>query len=869
MKKKISWLLTAAIVITTGYPNLVLAENYDIVSQEEFADGSDAENVGTDVAELAVETDESGSDAEGTNEVDSHFSEIELNDSASEDELELAVADEELTADEDFSDHEADTAGETVEGQSVSSVSEAAEVVGTAESSSLNPERLKELQGKYPDGLYWNGSFSEAVQCHGYALLISSEYYGFSFKYEYYGQGANSRVKRSTDSAYLSQLKAGDIVRYYNSAYKCYHSIWVTSVDGENVIYTDCNANGTNQIQWGAETTKSKLASQFDSTDESHIEIAPEAVEFDCSKENPVDGNTYTNEDICFEGWAVQGHVASPVSCMINGKNVECTIEYSASTEAYDNYSYLTEKNNHAGFKITVPKKNFKNGTNTYSVVGQDTNGNARVIMEGKFTYHETYQGDIRLLDITVEKNIRTALKNIQIYDNGSWKSYTTKNIGTSWTSSDPKIAYVNTFGAIVAVKAGTTMISGEIQNQEGVWIPVSCKVTVKNTNNEPKVTAIKEIYNSGDGIQLKWSKVTDAAGYMIYRKSGSGSYVLVKKITKNATVSYMDTSVKIKNGTGYTYVIYTYQDSVKSKASNTRSIVRVTAPALKTVKSSGAGKISITWNINNKASGYQLQYSTSSKFTAAAKLVTVNGKNALQKTLTGLSANKTYYVRLRAYAVQGGKKYYSAFCNAKSVKVAAQKSASKYSMSKVLSYYKKGQYDEAQKIADKLPQKASENAVKKMQKKVKKAYLTKLKTYNTDMFSQKAYMWDYYLTDIDKDGVPELLVTYGTCAADVKLYVYTYKNNKVKYAGKVSCPHYNFHACPDSNGMVVKSGSQGFEWAVKLSLEKGKLKSSLICQREIEGFNDLKGDYMKLPYVIDGHRNYFSKSPFNWADLK
>ena len=46
--------------------------------------------------------------------------------------------------------------------------------------------------------------------------------------------------------------------------------------------------------------------------------------------------------------------------------------------------------------------------------------------------------------------------------------------------------------------------------------------------------------------------------------------------------------------------------------------------------------------------------------------------KNAAttSKTFTGLKKGKTYYVRIRAYRTDGGKKYYSAWSAVKSVKI-------------------------------------------------------------------------------------------------------------------------------------------------------------------------------------------------------
>ena len=57
---------------------------------------------------------------------------------------------------------------------------------------------------------------------------------------------------------------------------------------------------------------------------------------------------------------------------------------------------------------------------------------------------------------------------------------------------------------------------------------------------------------------------------------------------------------------------------------------------------------------------GYQIQYSTSSKFTSGNKLVTVKGYKSYYKKITGLTGKKRYYIRIRTYKTVGGVNYYS-----------------------------------------------------------------------------------------------------------------------------------------------------------------------------------------------------------------
>jgi hypothetical protein len=67
------------------------------------------------------------------------------------------------------------------------------------------------------------------------------------------------------------------------------------------------------------------------------------------------------------------------------------------------------------------------------------------------------------------------------------------------------------------------------------------------------------------------------------------------------------------------------------------------------------------------QTTGYQVQYSTNSKFTNA-KTVSVTKTNKISKRVTGLKGKTKYYVRVRTYKTVGSTKYYSDWSKAKSV---------------------------------------------------------------------------------------------------------------------------------------------------------------------------------------------------------
>ncbi|MBO4870127.1 MAG: hypothetical protein J5585_10495, partial [Clostridia bacterium] len=94
-------------------------------------------------------------------------------------------------------------------------------------------------------------------------------------------------------------------------------------------------------------------------------------------------------------------------------------------------------------------------------------------------------------------------------------------------------------------------------------------KSTTKGAYTAKSMTRLSPVTptltNTASGIYVKWTKVTGATGYYVYRKAGTGSYSLVKKIADNATVTFTDTAVKDKNGVKYTYIVKAYKSTTKS----------------------------------------------------------------------------------------------------------------------------------------------------------------------------------------------------------------------------------------------------------------------------------------------------------------
>jgi hypothetical protein len=86
-------------------------------------------------------------------------------------------------------------------------------------------------------------------------------------------------------------------------------------------------------------------------------------------------------------------------------------------------------------------------------------------------------------------------------------------------------------------------------------------------------------------------------------------------------------------------------------------------------VTSTKKSQIKVTWKKDSQATGYQLVYSTSSKFNSS-KTVNISKSSTVSKTISKLTAGKKYYVKVRSYKTINGKKVYGSYSKVKTVTV-------------------------------------------------------------------------------------------------------------------------------------------------------------------------------------------------------
>ena len=162
-----------------------------------------------------------------------------------------------------------------------------------------------------------------------------------------------------------------------------------------------------------------------------------------------------------------------------------------------------------------------------------------------------------------------------------------------------------------------------------GAKVTVASKVTFTGTSRKPAVTVMlsgKELVKNTD-YTVKYSN-NKAIGKATVTIKGKGKYTgVIKKTFKIVPMKQVITSV-----------------TAKTKA------------------------FAVKWTKDLNVDGYQIKYSTKSDF-SGGKSVYVKKNTTVSKTFTGLTAKKTYYVKVRSYKTVNGTKYYSSWSSAKKVK--------------------------------------------------------------------------------------------------------------------------------------------------------------------------------------------------------
>lgn len=218
----------------------------------------------------------------------------------------------------------------------------------------------------------------------------------------------------------------------------------------------------------------------------------------------------------------------------------------------------------------------------------------------------------------------------------------------------------------------------------------IDYKVTWKNNTNagtatvtvtglEPyfrgtltKTFKILQANNSITASNVKKTQSTKAQTFSLGAAAKGGAKLSYKSNNKKVTVNSSGKVTIAANYTGESAITITAAATKNYKAAQKTVTLTVNPSGTSITKCTNikTKKADIQWKKNGSATGYEVQYSTNKTFKSGVKTKSITNASTIKYTAAGLTSQKTYYVRVRAYKTVGKKKLYSSWSGIKTVKI-------------------------------------------------------------------------------------------------------------------------------------------------------------------------------------------------------
>ena len=255
-------------------------------------------------------------------------------------------------------------------------------------------------------------------------------------------------------------------------------------------------------------------------------------------------------------------------------------------------------------------------------------------------------------------KNASATGYELQKWDGKKWVALTkiSKNSTTTYTVKSLKASTTYKY----RIRAYKTI--GKATQYSGY------SATLSVNTNPSNISGFKAKSKSYNSITLQWNKNTSATGYELQKWDGK-KWVTLTKINKNSTTTY--TVKNLKASTTYKYRIRAYKTIGKATqySAYTATLSVNTNPYNMSgfkAKSKSYNSITLQWNKNTSATGYELQKWDGKKWVSLTKIA----KNSTTTyTVKSLKASTTYKYRIRAYKTIGKTTQYSSWSGTLTVK--------------------------------------------------------------------------------------------------------------------------------------------------------------------------------------------------------
>ena len=340
---------------------------------------------------------------------------------------------------------------------------------------------------------------------------------------------------------------------------------------------------------------------------------------------------------------------------------------------AFNAYAQDVTALNDANTVISISEQNYVyDGTPKKPTVSVYYNG---VLLSENVDYSLTYS------DFVVAGTAKVTVTGMNSYNGSVTKEYTIKPI--TFNSKNLSVTFDKT--SLVYYNSAVHPVMYVSFNGQPLVQDVDYKVTYSK-NNAPgratvkitgignfagsvsktfiispqKVNSVSIAKNSATTATVSWGKVDKVSGYEILKyDANKNSFVHAVYASADST-SYKFT--KLQNSALHSYVVKAYKtidgDKYFGEQSDAVSVFIKPAKAQLTSVTMKNSTLNVEWK-KLDCTGYEIIYTTDSKFKKGLKTVKIKNSNKTKKAIKKLKKGKKYYVKVRAYAVYNGKKLY------------------------------------------------------------------------------------------------------------------------------------------------------------------------------------------------------------------
>lgn len=239
-----------------------------------------------------------------------------------------------------------------------------------------------------------------------------------------------------------------------------------------------------------------------------------------------------------------------------------------------------------------------------------------------------------------------------------------------------------STYKTKTCTRCGETIVT-QIPKIEEKQELNSVTVPEQEKKEESKNDALTQTSSSTIDQERKLENTIIASNITVNYSKKAQTVKIGAKQTGNARLTYssdnksiaVNSSGVITVKAGYigkaTITITAKATSAYNKATK-KITITVNPPAITISKLTNVKgkKITVVWKKNKAVTGYEVQYSTDKNFKKGVKKVTVKKNSTTSKTISKLTKNKKYYVRIRSYKTISKVNYYSSWSTVKNIKI-------------------------------------------------------------------------------------------------------------------------------------------------------------------------------------------------------